>query len=39
MENTGVYWKPLFSLLVREGFEVYLENSKTVKNVSSRKTD
>ena len=39
MENTGVYWKPLFSLLVREGFEVYLVNSKTVKNVSSRKTD
>lgn len=39
MESTGVYWKPLFSLLVREGFEVYLVNSKTVKNVSGRKTD
>ena len=26
-------------MLVREGFEVYLVNSKTVKNVSSRKTD
>lgn len=39
MESTGVYWKPLFSMLVREGFEVYLVNSKTVKNVSGRKTD
>jgi transposase len=39
MESTGVYWKPLFSVLVREGFEVYLVNSKTVKNVSGRKTD
>lgn len=39
MESTGVYWKPLFSMLVREGFEVYLVNSKTIKNVSGRKTD
>jgi len=39
MESTGVYWKPLFSLLVQEGFEVYLVNSKTIKNVSGRKTD
>jgi transposase len=39
MESTGVYWKPLYSVLVRAGFEVYLVNSKTVKNVSGRKTD
>lgn len=39
MESTGVYWKPLFSLLVREGFEVYLVNARNVKNVSGRKTD
>jgi transposase len=39
MESTGVYWKPLFSLLVRHGFEVYLVNSKHVKNVTGRKTD
>ncbi len=39
MESTGVYWRPLFSMLVREGFEVYLVNSKTIKNVSGRKTD
>jgi transposase len=39
MESTGVYWKPLFSLLVGKGFEVYLVNSKHVRNVSGRKTD
>ena len=39
MESTGVYWKPLFSMLVKEGFEVYLVNSKHVKNVTGRKTD
>ncbi|MFZ0280502.1 MAG: IS110 family transposase [Bacteroidales bacterium] len=39
MESTGVYWKPLFSMLVCQGFEVYLVNSKHVKNVTGRKTD
>lgn len=39
IESTGVYWKPLFSLLNRKGFEVYLVNSREVKNVSGRKTD
>lgn len=39
MESTGVYWKPLFSHLVREGFEVFLVNARNVKNVSGRKTD
>lgn len=39
MESTGVYWKPLFTMLVRNGFEVYLVNSKHVKNVTGRKTD
>lgn len=39
MESTGVYWKPLFSLLTRMGFEVYLVNARNVKNVSGRKTD
>lgn len=39
MESTGVYWKPLFSVLVRNGFEVALVNSKHVKNVTGRKTD
>jgi transposase len=39
MESTGVYWKQLFAVLVQEGFEVYLVNSKNTKNVSGRKTD
>lgn len=39
MESTGVYWKPLFSLLTREGFEVHLVNSRHVKNVTGRKND
>jgi transposase len=39
MESTGVYWKPLFGVLVKEGFDVYLVNSKTVRNVTGRKND
>ena len=39
MESTGVYWKPLFNMLCKEGFEVYLVNSKQAKNVSGRKND
>lgn len=39
MESTGVYWKPLFAMLISQGFEVYLVNSKHVKNVTGRKTD
>ncbi len=39
MESTGVYWRPLFSVLVRAGFEVHQVNSKHVKNVTGRKTD
>jgi transposase len=39
MESTGVYWKPLFGMLVHNGFEVYLVNASHVKNVTGRKTD
>lgn len=39
MESTGVYWKPLFSMLIGNGFEVYLVNASHVKNVTGRKTD
>lgn len=39
MESTGVYWKPLFSLLVSRGFEVLLCNAAHVKNVTGRKDD
>ena len=39
MESTGVYWKPVFSLLASRGFEVYLANAAHVKNVTGRKDD
>jgi transposase len=39
MESTGIYWKPLFGLLIRSNFEVYLVNSKQIRNVSGRKND
>lgn len=39
LESTGVYWKPLFSLLNKKGFEVYLVNSRMTKNISGRKND
>lgn len=39
MESTGVYWKPLFSLPVSKGIEVYLVNAAHVKNVTGRKDD
>lgn len=39
MESTGVYWKPLFGLLIRRGIEVFLVNANHVLNVTGRKTD
>ena len=39
MESTGVYWIPLFLLLQKDGFEVYLVNAKHTKNVTGRKSD
>ena len=39
LESTGVYWKPLFSMLNKKGFEVYLVNARQTKNISGRKTD
>jgi transposase len=39
MESTSVYWKPLFTMLNKEGFEVYLVNARHVKNVTGRKND
>lgn len=39
MESTGVYWKPLFTVLVEQGFEVYLVNARQVKSITGRKTD
>lgn len=39
MESTGVYWKTLFTVLVQDGFEVFLVNAKHTKNVTGKKTD
>lgn len=39
MESTGVYWKPLFGVLIKEGFEVYLVNSHQVRSITGRKND
>ncbi len=39
MESTGVYWKQLFTVLVRDRFEVYLVNAKSTKNITGRKDD
>ena len=39
MESTGVYWIPLFQMLERNGFKVYLVNASHAKNVPGRKTD
>lgn len=39
MESTGIYWKQLFVVLQEYGLEVYLVNSRHVKNVTGKKTD
>jgi len=40
MESTGIYWIPLFDLLEKSGFEVYLCNATQAKNLPGRqKTD
>ncbi|MDE5554574.1 MAG: transposase [Muribaculaceae bacterium] len=39
MEATGVYWIPLFNILLRKGITVVLLNAADVKNYTARKTD
>jgi transposase len=39
MESTGVYWIPLYDVLEKKGFKVYLVNARQLKNVPGRKTD
>jgi len=39
MESTGVYWKQLFLVLQEHGLDVFLVNSRHVKNVTGKKTD
>jgi len=39
MESTGIYWKQIFMVLQEHGLEVFLVNSRHVKNVTGKKTD
>jgi len=39
MESTSVYWIPVYEILEKRGFELYLVNARQVKNVNGRKTD
>lgn len=39
MESTGIYWMPLFQILERRGFKVFLVNARQTKNVAGRKSD
>jgi transposase len=39
IESTGVYWKPVFNMLERQGIQVLLANAKHMRNVPGRKTD
>ena len=39
MESTGVYWIPIYEILEKKGFEVYLVNARHIKNVPGKKTD
>lgn len=39
MESTGIYWLQLFLVLKEYGFEVYLVNSKHIKQIGNKKND
>lgn len=39
MESTGVYWMPLYQVLVAAGIEVTLADARTLGRVPGRKTD
>lgn len=39
MEATGVYWKPVWNILIDGAFELILANAAHIKNVPGRKTD
>jgi transposase len=39
MESTGVYWIPLYEMLIAADIEVYLVNARHAKNVPGRKSD
>lgn len=39
LQSTGVYWIPLYDVLERAGFEVWLVNARDTRNLPGRKTD
>ena len=39
MESTGIYWMPLYEILIARGIDVVVSNARDVKNVPGRKTD
>jgi transposase len=39
MEATGVYWRPVWTILIEGSFELVLANAAHIKNVPGRKTD
>ena len=39
LESTGVYWIALYELLQARGFDVWLVDAKSVRNVKARKSD
>ena len=39
LESTGVYWIPLYELLQVRGFDVWLVDAKSVRDVTARKSD
>jgi transposase len=39
MQSTGVYWLPVYEILVARGFEVFLVNARHTKNLPGRKSD
>ena len=39
IESTGLYWRPVYLMLLDYGFEVILVNARHLKNVKGHKTD
>ena len=39
MQSTGVYWIPVYDVLERYGFDVWLVNARETRNLPGRKSD
>ena len=39
MQSTGVYWLPVYEILIQRGLEVFLVNARHTKNLPGRKSD